>query len=428
MDYAYADGADAGAQAAPAPAKKSKSRNPQATIISFWSKFVEKNPSKVNCIFPPSLYADLLPQVSDLTGSQGSRHAAESYQDAVKECKDRVAKIVRECNRTNVKFVDPDFDIESDFGSWNCLEGLIQDDDAAPAAGYGYSVSSLKSALDTLLGSQMLGADVTTAELNLNSLQQVLRDTTDSSTSRPGSVHRVDWIYDNPKFTVDGYNISDIRQGQNGDCWFLAAVATLCSVQGVLDKICVARDEECGVYGFVFFRDGEWIWTVVDDNLYLQYSDFVGGYDPRGELSRKFKERYQTGSDALYYASCSEQNETWLPLLEKAFAKAHGDYEATSGGLPGEAVEDLTGGVTTIIETNKILSKQRLWKEMLNEKKEFLFAICSKSDAEASASQESGLTLQHAYSIMRAVEVETEDKKSSIRFVKIRLVFKSTMK
>lgn len=34
-----------------------------------------------------------------------------------------------------------------------------------------------------------------------------------------------------------------------------------------MDKICVARDEECGVYGFVFFRDGEWISTVVSTVL-----------------------------------------------------------------------------------------------------------------------------------------------------------------
>jgi hypothetical protein len=31
----------------------------------------------------------------------------------------------------------------------------------------------------------------------------------------------------------------------------------------------------------------------------------------------------------------------------------------------GEAVEDLTGGVTTNVLTNRILSKERLWKELL---------------------------------------------------------------
>ena len=34
--------------------------------------------------------------------------------------------------------------------------------------------------------------------------------------------------------------------------------------------------------------------------------------------------RAQTGSGALYFAQCEDPNETWLPLMEKAYAKAHG--------------------------------------------------------------------------------------------------------
>jgi hypothetical protein len=145
-----------------------------------------------------------------------------------------------------------------------------------------------------------------------------------------------DWVFDNPSFTVDGYSSSDVKQGANGDCWFIAAVATICSNPSLMDRICVERDEECGVYGFVFYRDGEWIWTVVDDNLYLSYDDFDAygdDYDPTGIKEKKWKKSKQTGSDALFFASCADENETWLPLLEKAYAKVHGDYEAISGGI-----------------------------------------------------------------------------------------------
>ena len=41
----------------------------------------------------------------------------------------------------------------------------------------------------------------------------------------------------------------------------------------------MARDEECGVYGFVFFRDGEWISTVVDARM---CSESVGPVKHRG--------------------------------------------------------------------------------------------------------------------------------------------------
>ena len=96
----------------------------------------------------------------------------------------------------------------------------------------------------------------------------------------------------------------------------------------------------------------------MDDTLYLRTRDYdadFDDYDPTGEKERKWKERYQTGSEALFFAKCQSSNETWLPLLEKAYAKVHGDYDAIAGGNPGEAVEDMTGGVTTTFMTNKIL-------------------------------------------------------------------------
>lgn len=130
------------------------------------------------------------------------------------------------------------------------------------------------------------------------------------SGSGPQSVHRIDWIFEKPSFTVDGFDCSDVQQGQNGDCWFIAAVAAICSNPSLMHKICVERDEECGVYGFVFYRDGEWIWTVVDDNLYLNSKDWAAlwdYYDPTGAKERKYKRNEQTGSDALYFASCKDQ-------------------------------------------------------------------------------------------------------------------------
>jgi hypothetical protein len=81
----------------------------------------------------------------------------------------------------------------------------------------------------------------------------------------------------------------------------------------------VARDENCGVYGFVFYRDGEWISTVVDDNLYLCEKDFNSDiYDTTGRMSLTHRKHKQTGSDALFFAKCGGTDETWLPLLEKA--------------------------------------------------------------------------------------------------------------
>ncbi|OCL06143.1 cysteine proteinase, partial [Glonium stellatum] len=404
-------------------------KDPQQTLNEFWDSLITKKPGKVTTIFPPSLYANLLPPRHKPGASKG-KNAAESYEAAAEECRNKVQRIVRECERTNEKFTDPDFDIEGDFGTGNCLKGLLSyydedsggsGGDSGPSSSGPVSLSRLRQCLSTLNDSGILSSP--TVSLDLDLLSKYLNDGDGSSRESrgPGSVHRVDWIYENPSFVVDGYSSSDVRQGGSGDCWWIAAVATLCSLEKLMDKVCVVRNEECGVYGFVFHRDGEWISTVIDDNLYLLYDDFDtygDTYDASGEKERKYKKNHQTGSDALYFAKCADPNETWLPLLEKAYAKVHGDYKAISGGISGEAVEDMTGGVTTNIMTNKILSKERLWKELLNVNKQFIFAASSPSlgpDNEARR----GLALSHAYSVLKAVEEEDEDGKK-VRLVLIR--------
>ncbi|KAH8660922.1 hypothetical protein BGZ60DRAFT_381562 [Tricladium varicosporioides] len=390
---------------------------PQKSLEEFWESMICKTPGKVTTILPPSLYA-ILPSDAKPEGASSTRNAAASYEAAAEECKTKVARIVRECHRTNEKFTDPDFDLEADFPEKNCINGLATEEERGRPPST--SVPQLRNALTTLINSDVLGGGRPAVALDLIALTQSLQ-TGDDNSEGPQAVKRVDWIFDDPAFTVDGYGSTDVQQGSNGDCWWLAAVATLASMPGLMDRVCVARDAECGVYGFVFYRDGEWISTVVDDQLYISNPDFDqqdDNYDPTGEIESRYKQRHQTGSKALYYAHCESPNETWLPLLEKAYAKVHGDYSAISGGRPGEAVEDMTGGVTTTISTNKILSKDKLWKELLNVNKDFVFAAASPHLGSDSESRQ-GLALSHAYSILKAVEEVGEDDKK-IRLVKIR--------
>ncbi|WYZ37044.1 hypothetical protein EsH8_II_000550 [Colletotrichum jinshuiense] len=439
----------------PVPAVGTPGKNlkkaPQEILSDFWSKFHSKHPGKVTSVFPRVLYASLLPAFQ-ARGASSTRNAQESYEAAARECRERVKRIVRECDRTNEKFTDADFDIERDPEN-NCLNGLVRDGDfgggGGGAADEGPSVSSwdVKNSLDTLTAAQVLGPN-STIPIDPAAVSRFLggdggwspfanagagsgsgsgsgkvakrQGVRGSEWYNPGSIHRVDWIFESPQFTLNGYSSSDIKQGANGDCWWLAAVATIAHRKDLMHKVCVARDEECGVYGFVFQRDGEWISTVVDDNLYLRDSDFdyYGDvYDASGKKARLHRKRNQTGSDALYFARCEDQNETWLPLLEKAYAKAHGDYEAISGGWPGEAVEDMTGGVTSTIATNRVLRKDRLWKELVNSDGEFVFALAAMGTGWDW--QKSGLALGHAYSILQSREEVDEDGKK-IRLVLVR--------
>lgn len=392
---------------------------PQAAINEFWENLITKKPAKVTKIFPPSLYAHLLPPQRK-SGIITGKNAAESYQAAANDCRARVKRIVRECHRTNEKFTDADFDIE-DLNDQNCLEGLMHwYNDPPTTTSPTVSAARLGSALSTLIQSDILMQNA--AAIDFASAAKLLSVSRSDRDNGPGSVHRVDWIFEKPQFKVDGFSSSDVVQGSNGDCWLIAAVASICSNPELINKVCVERDAECGVYGFVFYRDGEWIWTVVDDNLYLRHKDFDSYgdmYDPIGAKETRYRKNNQTGSTALYFASCADENETWLPLLEKAYAKVHGDFDAIAGGWSGEAVEDLTGGVTTKILTDRVLSKDRLWNELLQVNHDFLFSASSPGSYGDDSNARHGLALSHAYSILKAIDAEDEEGRKQ-KLVQIR--------
>ena len=49
----------------------------------------------------------------------------------------------------------------------------------------------------------------------------------------------------------------------------------------------------------------------------------------------EYRRYFQIGSRSLYFSASLNENETWLPLFEKAYAKAHGDYSALILGHSG---------------------------------------------------------------------------------------------
>ncbi|UPL03624.1 hypothetical protein LCI18_014558 [Fusarium solani-melongenae] len=339
---------------------------PQHVIDKFWGKFTTKNPGKATTVIPSNTYI----QAAAKRGNRVTASTTDaSYEEAAATCRAKVEKIVKECRRINKKYRDPHFDIEADlkFGQNDCLRSLSNAEDCTP------------------------GLDM-----------------------QPQSVKRVGDIFDKPCFYIDGPTTSDIRQGRNGDCWLMAALCTLSNKPGLIERLCVAHDQAVGVYGFVFFRDGEWISEIVDDYLYLTKPDYDESYLDRVlfdnverlDPEEAYRRIYQSNSGSLYFAQCQHPQETWLPLLEKCYAKAHGDYAAIEGGYGGEGIEDLTGGVSSELFANDILDKDYFWnEELLKVNEEFLFS-CWTGVWGTGWGDRKGIIELHAYSIQKAVEID----------------------
>merc|ERR1712216_469814 len=124
---------------------------------------------------------------------------------------------------------------------------------------------------------------------------------------------------------MGGVEPADVAQGEIGDCWLLAAVATLADHQGAVESCFVSKQySPRGLYTIKLFDPAEDAFVSIDVDDYIpchQESGMPIMAQPHG-------------------------NEIWVLLLEKAFAKCkyYGTYKALEGGLPCYALHLLTGG------------------------------------------------------------------------------------
>lgn len=202
---------------------------------------------------------------------------------------------------------------------------------------------------------------------------------------RPAEI--VDHLDSRPCLFSGAANSSDVCQGRLGDCWFLSAVAVWTEVSRISEVIITPEYNEEGIYTVRFCIQGEWVPVVVDDWIPCE----------------------SPGKPA--FATSRKGNELWVSLLEKAYAKLHGSYEALEGGLVQDALVDLTGGAGEEIDMRSPqaqidLASGRLWSQLLRFKQEgFLLGAGSPSGSDVHVSS-SGIVQGHAYSLLQVREVD----------------------
>ncbi|XP_034712844.1 calpain-5-like isoform X1 [Etheostoma cragini] len=216
---------------------------------------------------------------------------------------------------------------------------------------------------------------------------------------RPGEICK------DPRLFVDGISTRDLHQGSLGNCWMVAAISCLASEPSLWKKVIPDHVNQewnpkhpnlyAGIFHFRFWRLGRWMDVVVDDRLPV------------------------SKDGVLLFCRSATPREFWSALLEKAYAKLNGCYEALEGGNTTEALIDFTGGVSEPLsldcEALSLHSNQRraFFQSLAYAHESKALITCSIRPAEGETVEsvlDCGLVQGHAYGITAVRKVRLGEK------------------
>lgn len=197
-------------------------------------------------------------------------------------------------------------------------------------------------------------------------------------------------FFQGKKFVVFGDDIepNDIEQGALGDCYLLATLSSISEYNQRIKRLFLSKTTNTpGVYCVALCITGIWEDVIVDDLF------------PCTEYAKE---------PAF---NSSKEDELWVMLIEKAWAKVHGGYHNIEGGLIREAMHDLTGApaITYFVSEGSADDHWKVLREA--DAKDYIMA-CGSDDINKTGNDNIdktiGLAGNHAYSLISVHEIVYE--------------------
>ncbi|MBI5548355.1 MAG: hypothetical protein HY901_31115 [Deltaproteobacteria bacterium] len=196
----------------------------------------------------------------------------------------------------------------------------------------------------------------------------------------------------NGRLFVDGAAPEDVIQGGLGDCFLLSAMSAVASADSDLLAKAI-KDNGNGTYQV---------------RLFAKQAD-----GPVAPKTFRIDGDLPSAGGELLFGKARQRNETWVPLLEKAYASTKAGYASIShGGKPGEALTALTGRPTT--STRVLLTGKYKTLELMKSAQERHAAMTANTYPSAKCLAGLGLLTNHSYAVLGTEE------EGGVSYVKLR--------
>lgn len=183
--------------------------------------------------------------------------------------------------------------------------------------------------------------------------------------------------------------VDSIKEGYLGNSYFVSAIRALCEKPNSIKRLFDTTKTKDGQYKVNFCLNGQNFKIIVDDFI---------PFNPK------------TKSPAF---SSSKQNELWVMLLEKAWAKVSGSYENSINGLCCEVFRALTGAPVEYLKHKYVNDVWKMVKSAYYNK----HTICCLPDNESPPSAKSDYSdffSSYAFPVMAVYQYKNDEGEAKI--------------